>query len=270
METVGPEAAIIRSLADRLRAAHLGGPMLLLPNAWDAESARTMVEAGAEMLATSSGGVARSLGMPDGERLSADEMFAAVNRMVAAAEGATGAPIPVTADIERGYGLAAAEVVRRTATAGACGFNIEDSDPHSGAMIDQEVQARFIRELRGESDALGLGLVINARIDMFVRQVGPEGDRVERAAARAKAYFEAGADCVFPIMLKDAGEIRRFVGTAGGPVNIMYLRGTPTLSELAGMGVRRVTFGSGFQRHALRAAQEAVRKLRSGTEPWTV
>lgn len=257
--------------AERFRAAHHAAQPLVLANAWDAASAALFVNAGVKAIATSSGAVARALGYEDGEGTPPDEMFAAIARIakaVAAASAAKGGNVPVTADIEAGYGLSPAELVDRLATAGAVGCNLEDSDPTTKAMVPVEIQAARVTALAEAAEAVGSGLVINARVDLHVRHDGPDDTRLERSIARARLYLEAGADCVFPIMLSDDANIATYVREVPGPVNIMAKSTTPNLSRLAELGVARVSFGSGLHRVALDALKGAADLLAAGRDPW--
>lgn len=256
--------------AARFRAAHRAGQPLVLANAWDAASAATLVEAGLTAIATSSGAVSRALGYSDGEGTPADEMFVAIARIVSSASMREGASsgVLVTADIEQGYGLPPGDLVARLARAGAVGCNLEDSDPRTRQLVPVEVQAARIAAFRRAALDAGTGLVINARVDVHVRSDGPEAARLERSVARARVYLEAGADCVFPIMLADDAGIAAYVRNVAGPVNIMATRATPGLKRLAELGVGRVSFGAGLHRIALTALQQAAQRIRTGDDPW--
>jgi len=150
----------LTAAARRFRAAHHGPRPLVLPNVWDAVSARVFAEAGFAALATSSGAVAEALGYADGQRTPAAEMFAAITRITRSVD------VPVTADIEAGYGLAPGELAGRLADAGVVGCNLEDSDPVTGELADPGRQADYLTAVR---TAAGEALVINARVDVFVR-----------------------------------------------------------------------------------------------------
>lgn len=256
--------------AARFRAAHRGPQVLVLANAWDAASAATLVEAGLDAIATSSGAVSRALGYADGEGTPPDLMFAAIARIATAARTRGGAPSGalVTADIEHGYDLPAEEIVARLAQAGAVGCNLEDSDPRTREMVPVDVQAARIASLRRAAEQAGTHLVVNARVDIHVRADGLEATRVERSVARARAYLEAGADCVFPIMLSDDAGIATYVRSVPGPVNIMAMHATPGLGRLAELGVARVSFGGGLHHLALTALQHAALRIRKGLDPW--
>lgn len=233
------------SRAAVLRGLHRPGDPLLLPNVWDCQSARLVAAAGLAAVATSSAAVAGSLGFADGEAAPAGEMFDAVARIVAAVE------VPVTADLERGYGLAPAELVERLAATGAVGCNLEDSDPRTGALVEAERQADFLAGVRAAAQQCGVDVVINGRIDTYLRKRGEylmtAGERLAETIRRAQLYRAAGADCVFPILIAhEAGEaaVAEVVRAAGGPVNV--LAGPGELAgpkNLAALGVARISFG---------------------------
>ncbi|MFF3632869.1 isocitrate lyase/phosphoenolpyruvate mutase family protein [Streptomyces sp. NPDC002250] len=237
--------------ADLFRALHRRRPQgdpLVLPGPWDAASARTCVEAGFPALATPSAGIAASLGYEDGET-PADEMFAAVARIARAVD------VPVSADVEGGYGLAPAELVERLLEAGAVGCNLEDSGA-GGALKDPHEHADY---LAGVRSAAADRLFVNARVDTFVHG---DGDP-EQAIARAALYVAAGADCVYPI-LAPADVLPLLRSGIQGPINMAArLDGEgPSPAVLGGLGATRVTFGPGLQRRAAAALGEIVAGLR--------
>ncbi|MEV5598215.1 isocitrate lyase/phosphoenolpyruvate mutase family protein [Streptomyces sp. NPDC052496] len=246
--------------AAALRALHHGraaGDPLVLPGPWDAETARIFAAAGFPALATPSAGIAASLGYEDGST-PPDEMFAAVARIVRAVD------VPVTADLEAGYGLPPEELVERIATAGAVGCNIEDSDHHSGALTDAGRQADRLAEIRA---AAGDELVINARIDVFLPGRSDSGGtdlaaQVEEAVRRGLRYAEAGADCVYPI-LAPPQVLRELADRIGLPANALALPGGPSPRELGAAGASRVTFGGGLHRRAMAAVQAMAEELRT-------
>ncbi len=247
--------------AAALRALHHGRAAddpLVLPGPWDAESARIFAAAGFPALATPSAGVSAALGYADGST-PPDEMFAAVARIVRAVE------VPVTADLEAGYGLPAKELVERIAAAGAVGCNIEDSDHHSGALTDAGRQADRLAELRA---AAGDALVINARIDVFLPGRCGSGDtdlaiQVEEAVRRGLRYAAAGADCVYPI-LAPPHVLRELADRIGLPVNALAVPGGPPPRELGAAGASRVTFGGGLHGRAMGAVRALAEELRTG------
>ena len=228
--------------AERLRSLHVPGDPVVLPNAWDASSAGVFAEAGFFALATSSGAVAAALGYPDGEGAPADEMFDAIARIARSVD------VPVSADIERGYGLAPDEIADRLLSAGAVGCNLEDSDPRSHQLVPAEDQAARLRALREACDQAGVPVVLNARVDVHLRNWGDAHDRLGEAVRRARLYLEAGADCVYPIFLNERDELRHFVHDAGGAVNAVFLPHGSSISAMASLGVARITFGSGLHR----------------------
>ncbi|MFE0419546.1 isocitrate lyase/PEP mutase family protein [Streptomyces tendae] len=236
------------SHAAAFRALHHGrvpDDPLVLPGPWDAASARVFVEAGFPALATPSAGVAASLGYEDG-RTPADEMFAAVARIVRAVD------VPVSADVEGGYGLAPKELVERLLEAGAVGCNLEDSTREG--LKDPAEHAEWLAGVREEA---GDRLFLNARIDTFVRGVEDPGAAIERAAA----YVAAGADCVYPIAAPVAVLPLLRAGIQG-PVNVVAHPGAgPSPAELGGLGATRITFGPGLQRQAEQAVREHAERL---------
>ncbi|MHA6623411.1 isocitrate lyase/PEP mutase family protein [Pseudonocardia sp. DLS-67] len=244
----------------RLRALHVPGHPLVLPNVWDAAGARAVVAAGFPAVATASAALAPALGYDDDESTPPDEMFAAVARIVRAVG------VPVTADIERGYRLPAGEIAARLTDAGASGCNLEDTDARTGALVPAEEQVQL---LAGVRDA-GPELVINARVDVFVHGSGSRSEQVEEAVRRGRAYVEAGADCVYPIIIDrlDVSEVRTLVERIGAPVNVAYLPGGPSLAELAEAGVARVSFGPGLFRLLHGHLEAALRAIAAGDSPY--
>ncbi|MEG3630875.1 isocitrate lyase/PEP mutase family protein [Streptomyces poriticola] len=234
--------------AEVFRGLHLGrapGDPLVLPGPWDAMSARVFEEAGFPALAIPSAGVAASLGYADG-RTPADEMFAAVERIVRAVD------VPVSADLEGGYGLAPKELVERLLGAGAVGCNLEDSA--AGVLRDPHEHAEWLAEVRAAS---GDRLFLNARVDTFLRGVADPDRAVERAAL----YVAAGADCVYPIGAP-ADLLPLLRAGAEGPLNALARPGRdPSPAVLGGLGATRVTFGPWLQREASDALRESAARL---------
>jgi 2-methylisocitrate lyase-like PEP mutase family enzyme len=254
-------AVDLESRCDLLRSLHTPGAPLLLPNAWDAATARAVVAAGFPVVATTSAGVAEALGYED-HGAPADEMLAAAARITRAVD------VPVSVDAEAGYGLDPAELVGALRDMGAAGCNLEDTDHAAGRLRDADRQADWLRTVRRAAAADGYRLVINARIDVFAGPffagAGPEVqlELVAEALRRAHAYFAAGADCVFPIALSEREALRRFLAAAGGPVNVLRLPQAPSPAELAGLGVARVSWASLLHRQALTRFEADVRALR--------
>lgn len=244
--------------AEKLRTLHHGSEPLLLPNVWDVASARAVAEAGFPVIATSSHAVAASLGFPDSDSIPAEAAFAAIARVAASVE------LPLTADLEAGYQLPAAELVERLLAAGAVGCNLEDTDHHGpNVLVPMERQAERLRAVREASAAAGVPVVINARIDVFLREPGDPESRLPEALRRGKAYLAAGADCLYPIGLTDHRAIETFVREVGAPVNIWLRPDGPSRDELARMGVARISLAAGLFRLAMAEVQRALADLRT-------
>jgi 2-methylisocitrate lyase-like PEP mutase family enzyme/nucleoside-diphosphate-sugar epimerase len=206
-----------------LRSLHQPGDPLLLPNAWDVATARAVVDAGYPVVATTSGGVARSIGYEDHQDAPGSEMFAAASRIV------RGVDVPVTVDAEAGYDLSPAALVAALRDVGAAGCNLEDADYATSELRDLSKHAKWLAAVRRAADDAGYPLVINARIDVFVRPYltatgyGHQHDLVADALRRANAYLDAGADCVYPILLWETDALETFMAEAHGPVNLVRL-----------------------------------------------
>jgi 2-methylisocitrate lyase-like PEP mutase family enzyme len=233
-----------------LRSLHVPGSPLVLPNAWDAATAKAIVAAGFPVVATTSGGVAATLGYEDHEGAPADEMLAAAARIARAVD------VPVTIDAEAGYRIEPEALVAMLADAGAAGCNLEDTDHARGELRDTARQAETLRAVRAAASDRGYALVINARIDVFLPDALSGSDRpqaklVPGALDRAHAYLDAGADCVFPIALWERDALRSFVSRAAGPVNALKIPPAPSVAELAGLGVARVSYASLLHRDTM-------------------
>lgn len=244
--------------AAELRALH-AGRMLILPNAWDAGSAALIALAGAKAIATTSGGVAWSLGCPDGQRLTRAEMIEQVARIVAAVT------VPVTADIEGGYGPSPQDVaatVEAVIAAGAVGVNIEDSRAPGGPLFGPAEQAARIQAARTASASAGLpGLFINARTDVFLFGIGAPQTWLDDVLARARAYAAAGADTLFVPGLTGLQTIIDLAKASPLPVNVMVGPGAAPLAELESAGVRRVSVGTAITQAAYSLAMRAATEL---------
>ncbi|MFI8827473.1 isocitrate lyase/phosphoenolpyruvate mutase family protein [Streptomyces sp. NPDC053431] len=238
----GPGAEELRRLHD----VPPGDLPLVLPGPWDAATARVFEEAGFPALATPSAGIAAVLGYADGHT-PADEMFAAVTRIVRAVS------VPVTADLEDGYGLPARELVARTVESGAVGLNLEDSERGTHDLRDPREQAERIAAVR---EAAGPSLFVNARVDTYLR-----GGTADEAAERARLYVAAGADCVFPILAPPEDLPRLRAAGVEGPLNFLARPGDPSHAELGRLGATRITFGHGLHARALRGVAELARQL---------
>lgn len=232
--------------ANLLRRYHREPPILVLPNAWDVASAVELAKLdGCRALATTSGGVARSLGWEDGEQAPAEEMIRAAGCIAAAVD------VPVTADLERGYGNFTG-TARAAWEAGVVGMNFEDSTDHG--LVDVEEQVAAIRSIREAVPEL----VLNARVDIYLQHAGGVDETVERA----NAYLAAGADCTYPIFCEPE-HIAELARRIDGPVNVLARPGVPPPRELQALGVARMTWGSGLASlayaEAARVAAEALR-----------
>ena len=232
-----------KQLANAFRRAHRG-PLLLLPNAWDAMSARQFEAAGFGAVATTSGGLAWDLGYADGEKAPWREVVAAHERIVQAVR------VPVTADIEAGYGDTPAQVAKSITEildTGVVGFNLEDgtSRPDMPVRPIEDAVAR-IRAAREAANAAGVPAVINARVDLYIKNVGEPASRFDETVRRGKAYLAAGADCIYPFGLADLGIIARLVKALdNAPVNIVARAGTPPVADFEKIGVARISIASG-------------------------
>ena len=253
-------SAVVES-CDLLRSLHRPGDPLLLPNAWDVATARAVVAAGFPVVATSSGGVAATLGYEDHEGAPGDEMLAAAARI------ARGVDVPVTVDAEAGYGMEPGELVAELRSMGAAGCNLEDSDYAAGRLRDPDQHAEWLRAVREAAAEDGYPLVINARIDVFLRPFlagaapGTQDELVPDAVRRANAYLEAGVDCVFPITLWETDALRHFISDVRGAVNVVRLPQAPSLAELAELGVARVSWGILLHGEAMGRFEERLASL---------
>ncbi|MXR42589.1 isocitrate lyase/phosphoenolpyruvate mutase family protein [Halobaculum sp. WSA2] len=251
---------IQRERAEALRALHHADGPLVLPNAWDAASAILFADAGFDAIGTTSAGIAASRGVPDGEVLSRSGMLTVVEQI------ADAVALPVTADIEAGYGDtpgAVFDTVAAAIDAGAVGVNLEDGtgDPDDPlAPVDDHVAA--IRAARDAAEDAGVPVVVNGRTDVFWLGVGDEGDRLDRAVDRANAYADAGSDCLFVPGVSDIETIRGLVDRLDAPLNVLGGPGAPPVDALASAGVARVSVGSGPMRATLGLLGEVAAELR--------
>ncbi|WP_435062888.1 isocitrate lyase/PEP mutase family protein [Halobaculum sp. EA56] len=254
-----------RDRARTFRALHedADGP-LVLANAWDVASALVYERLGVAAIGTSSAGVAASVGYPDGERIPRTETLAAVERM------AERVALPVSADIEAGYGDApggVGETVARVVDAGAVGVNLEDGtgDPDR-PLRDPADHAARIEAARAAADDAGVPIVVNARTDVFWAGVSDPDDRLERAVERANRYLDAGGDCAFVPGVTDAETIAALADRIDAPLNVLGGPGAPSVPALGELGVARVSVGSGPMRATL-ATLEAIGEelLETGT-----
>ncbi len=237
----------INKKADVLRSLH--SSFLVLTNAWDVASARIFEHAGFPAIGTTSAGVAFSLGYQDGEEISQDEMIEVVARIVGRVA------VPVTADVEAGYGDPA-ETARRVWAAGAVGMNLEDVTGDRLHEIKEQLAA--IRAIRAATPKM----VLNARTDIFLNAIGDESTRFDRTVDRLNAFLDAGADCTFAPGVRDRETIGRLTKAVRGPLNILATAGSPPLAEMKALGVARVSVGSGPMRAALGLTDRIAKELR--------
>lgn len=247
--------------AASFRVLHAGREILLLPNVWDVASARLIEESGFKAAATSSAGIAFSLGYPDGQKISREQMLAVIARIAKAVR------VPVTADVEAGYGKTpedAGRTARAVVEAGAVGMNLEDAagDSPSG-LVELPLQLEKIRAVREMASRLRIPLVLNARTDMYLLQIGDPAERYDETVRRLSAFREAGADCVFAPGLRDAPTIGRLVADLKCPINILAGPGSPSVPELSKLGVARVSLGSATMRATVGCLRRIAQELKA-------
>jgi 2-methylisocitrate lyase-like PEP mutase family enzyme len=249
----------LREKAEKLQALHRPGHPLILINAWDAATARLLEQAGSAVIATTSAGIAFAYGYPDGEKIPRDQMLEAIARICAAVT------VPVTADVEAGYGNTP-ENLHRTATgvleAGAVGINLEDGTGRPDhPLADLPLQLEKIRAVKEAALRHGVPIVLNARTDVYLDRVGPEADRFAETIRRGEAYRDAGADCVFVPGVTDPSVIGAIVKRLACPVNVLAVAGSPPIGDLARLGVARVSLGSGPMRAAMTLVQRLAEEV---------
>ena len=250
--------------AETFRAMHTGAGAVLLPNVWDVASARIIEEAGFQAIATTSAGIAFAQGFPDGQKIPADQMITAVAHITSAVR------VPVTADVEAGYGQRpedAARTARNVIDAGAVGMNFEDATGDSDhPLTELTLQLERIRAIRETANELRVPIVLNARTDVYLLRIGDPSRRYDEAVRRLSAFRDAGADCVFVPGVRDADTIGRFVTDLKCPVNILGVPGSPPVPELVKLGVKRISLGSGPMRSSLGFLRKLAEEVKtSGT-----
>lgn len=236
----------LASKASTLLALHHADDVLVLPNVWDAWSARVVEASGFPALSIGSHPLADSRGQGDGEQMSLDDALDGVRRICSAVD------VPVTADLESGYDTLPTELIERLLDAGAVGLNVEDTVHSQGRMRTVTEHADYVGGLRQAADAAGVEVVINARTDVFLKPAGTFEDPLAEAIARLSACEQAGARCAYPVLAPDAAAISALVAALRGPINVIA---SPTNGSVAGgkrdlqdLGVRRITFGPILQR----------------------
>ncbi|MEV0481767.1 isocitrate lyase/phosphoenolpyruvate mutase family protein [Streptomyces sp. NPDC050508] len=245
----------LRDRALAFRALHVPGRPLVLPNAWDAASARIVEDAGASAVATTSAGLAWALGVPDGDQLDRERALEALVRITATVA------VPVSADIESGFAKdpeGVADTVRAVLAAGAVGVNIEDALYGGEGVLRPVVeQVERIAAARAAADAEGVPLFINARIDTYLRGAGGVDATLERAAA----FRAAGADGIFVPGAVEPGTVKELADGIDAPLNVLVGPGAPPVAELAALGVARVSAGSSVALAAYAVVRRAAREL---------
>jgi 2-methylisocitrate lyase-like PEP mutase family enzyme len=235
--------------AEAFRAMHARPGAVVLVNAWDVASARIVQETGFPAIATTSAGIAFTQGFADGQKIPAERMIAAIAQ-IAAAVG-----VPVTADVEAGYGQRpqdASRTARNVIEAGAVGMNFEDATGNSDRPLTElNLQVERIRAIRETAGELGVPLVVNARTDVYLAKVGEPTRRYDETVRRLAAFRDAGADCLFVPGVRDRETIGRIVTDLKYPINILAVPGAPSIPELVRLGVKRISLGSGPMRAAL-------------------
>lgn len=249
----------LNSKADAFRTMHHAPPLLILPNAWDAVTARLFVKAGARAIATTSAGMAATLGYADGQQVPRESMMEAIARIARVVD------VPVTADIESGYAASPKDLgdsIRVVINAGAIGFNLEDATgDFSQPLFAVEQQTERIRAAREAADNMNVCLVINARTDVYLAKVGEPANRLAETVRRLNAYREAGADCLFVPGVTDIPTLTQLVRSVPGPLNVLAGPGMPPVADLQRIGIARLSVGSAIMRATLALARDAADEL---------
>lgn len=249
----------LKAKASAFRKMHSAPPILILPNAWDAVTARLFVKAGARAIATTSAGIAASLGYPDSQNVPRELMMEAIARIARVVD------VPVTADIESGYAdspKGVAESIGAVINAGAVGVNLEDINANSSLpLFTLEEQVERIRAARDAADHGDAPVVINARTDVYLAKVGEPASRFAETVRRLNAYREAGADCLFVPGATDLLTLTELVRSLSGPLNVLAGPGLPPVAELERIGIARLSVGSAIMRATLAVARDVADEL---------
>lgn len=239
--------------AATLLELHRPGNPVILPTVWDAWSARLATGAGFAALTVGSHPMADSIGKPDNEGMSFDDVLARVGQITAAVD------VPVSVDIESGYGQPAGRLIEGLLSVGAVGLNIEDTVHSEGKRLrTADEHAELVGELRSAADAAGVHVVINARTDLFLRQDGEASDRVDRAVARLNQAAAAGADVLYPVGRHDPDTLRRLTAELELPVNAIALPDQDDPASFGPLGVARISFGPFLQAALTARAKELL------------
>ena len=248
---------VLQERAAALLALHVPGNPVILPTVWDAWSAKLAVDAGFAALTVGSHPVADSVGKPDGEGMSFDDLTTRVAQITSAVD------VPISVDAESGYGEDPKRLIDGLLAAGAVGLNVEDTVHKEGGRIrTNEEHAALVGELRKAADAAGVHVVINARTDLFLRQIGDEADRFDRAVTKLKLAAEAGADCLYPVGRHDPDTLRRLADELPLPINAIALPDEDDPASFGPLGVGRISFGPFFQWALSARAKELLARWR--------
>jgi 2-methylisocitrate lyase-like PEP mutase family enzyme len=243
----------LKQRAESLLALHQAGNPVVLPTVWDAWSAKLAVDAGFAALTIGSHPLADSIGKEDGEVMSFDDVVTRVAQITAAVD------VPISVDIESGYGESASRLIDGLLQAGAVGLNIEDTVHKEGKRLrSSDEHAELVGALRKAADESGVHVVVNARTDLFLRQDGEESDRVDRAIARLKEAAAAGADSLYPVGRHDPETMRRLTSELPLPVNAIALPDQDDPASFGPLGVGRISFGPFLQRALSGSATEML------------
>jgi len=233
---------VLNERAQTLLALHQPGNPVVLPTVWDAWSARLAADAGFAALTVGSHPMADSVGKADREGMTFDDVITRVKQITAAVD------VPVSVDIESGYGQSPTRLITGLLEAGAVGLNIEDTvHSEGGRLRSSSEHAELVGALRKAADATGVHVVVNARTDLFLRQDGDESDRVERAIARLKESAAAGADSLYPVGRHDPDTLRRLASELPLPINAIALPDQDDPASFGPLGVGRISFGPFLQ-----------------------
>lgn len=248
--------------AEKLHQLHQLGKMLVLPNIWDPLGALLLESLGYPAVATASASIAFTNGYYDGENIPFEELVILLKKI------ATGVKVPVTADIESGYAENDTQLqhnVKLLINAGIVGINIEDTDNKTNNLLSIESQCHKIKLIRKTAEEMGIPLFINARTDVYLHKnnLSSDSSRFKEILKRGDAYKEAGANCLFPVLLKQEEEIKKLIDQVRIPVNILTVPGIPDLKTLSNIGVSRVSLGPSFLKIAIKAMKEMALKLKS-------
>jgi 2-methylisocitrate lyase-like PEP mutase family enzyme len=248
--------------AERFRDLHHNRELLILPNVWDPVGARLLEGLGFRAIATASAAVSWAEGVHDGEKLPFSRMVEVVDSIVKAVD------VPVTADLESGYAVKPRDLgenIRRALETGIAGVNLEDTNHETGKLYSLEDQVDRLRAVRAQADGEGIPLVINARTDVFIRSdPKPTPDKMDETIRRGRAYLEAGADCLYPIILSDLDALKTIHEETGAPINVYASASAPSIVQLEAAGIARLSLGPGLFKASLTTMKQVGETLLAG------